>query len=156
MFSFFKKKKNQEQQEIQNFLKEIYNNFLQERDKTTNKNIKDCLSLIFIINEDFPQDVQYIHTLYCLSNFLYQQKNNQQFIEWKERLNLNGNKDHIIVYKFSAKKMLSYYKNNNRNIKSSSIISYNNVSYPIVFCLGFIWTNELNNFIDQDVLSLRM
>lgn len=159
MFSFlFKPKKSQEQQEkedIQNFLKEIYLHYLEERSKKENKNFKECLSLVFIVNEDFSQDVQYIHTLYCLSSYLYQNKNNQDIIEWKERINLNGVKNHIIVYKLSAKNMLDYYKNNFQNIKASSMITYNNVSYPIVFCLGLIWSNKLKEY-DEKMLSIRM
>lgn len=157
-FSFFKTKKSKEQQEkenIQNFLKNIYFNYLQIRDKNENKNFKDCLSLVFIVNEDFPFDVQYIYTLYCMSNYLYENKNNQEFIDWKERINLNGIKNHIIIYKLSAKDMLEYYKNNIKNIKASSVISYNDVFYPVVFCLGFIWINNLKNY-NEKMLSIRM
>ncbi|MCS7317620.1 MAG: hypothetical protein NZZ41_04830 [Candidatus Dojkabacteria bacterium] len=165
IFSFFKSKEQKNKEVIQRALKKISNFYDEDKFNFSNKNFNDTYSLVIFVNEDFPFHKQLLGVVECSTEFLFNIGHSPDMMQWKERKNMVGKKDHIIIYMLDAQTMNQLYKEYytsitngikpKNKIQTVSFIKYDEVIYPIAFCLGFLWTKDLKDF-NENYRSIRM
>lgn len=158
---FWKKKNNNPREDIRNKLKSVCDNYQIERD-TLISNFNDTLSLTCFVNMDAPPDKKTIHVAECVSDFLFfiGQKNVAQ--DWFERQKLTAKKNKIICFDIPAEDMKILYNDHMKSLKTSgkspfhnvSVITYGGVTYPMAFCLGFVWGKNLTPYLKYSFFSL--
>jgi hypothetical protein len=147
--------------EIKEKLKAVCNNFKLERDSLIS-NFNDTFSLTCFVNDDIPEDTKILYVSECIADFMffYNQKSICQ--EWFERQKLTSKKNKIICFKIPAEDMSILYSDHLRAKSTSgispfhntSVINYGGISYPMAFCLGFVWGNNLKAYMKYDWFSI--
>ena len=158
---FWKKNKVDPRKEIREKLKAVCDNFKLERD-TLISNFNDTFSLTCFVNNDIPEDRKIVYVSECVADFLFFMGQKSIAQEWYERQKLTSKKNKIICFKIPAEDMVVLYSDHLKSLKTSgkspfhnaSVISHGGISYPMAFCLGFVWGNNLKPYMKYESFSI--
>jgi hypothetical protein len=162
MFGLFKKKEPEEvnpRAVLRQQIQMVCDNAKLEKETILN-GFEETISLICFVNEDFPTDNQMVHSGEAIADYFFFESQRNKAQQWYDRQKLTGKKNKIICYKVPSEHMGSLYKDHvqltregkKSPFKATSAIIYQGKSFPVAFCLGFMWGRETqvyNNTYDS-------
>lgn len=160
MFGLFKKEVEEPVEDpretLRNQLQMICDNVRLERESSVLGGFEETISLVCFVNDDFPQDEQTIHVAEAIADYFFFESHKNRSQQWHERQKLTGGRDKIVCYKVPSEHMGTLYKEHVQIVregkqspfKSTSAIIYQGKSFPIAFCLGFMWGKNTQVYND--------
>jgi hypothetical protein len=140
-------------EEIRHHLATICNDAKLAKEAMSNP-FQDGISLVCFVNSDMPMERQISHCIEAVGDYMLFESSKMKTHEWHERSKMTGKKNKVLVYKVPADDMVVIYSDHIRvvkegkrsPIKSVSAIIHAGNTYPVSFCLGFMWSKDTEKY----------